>query len=212
LETSIWNNISLSDYEKHMQHETVGQMKLLSVLTKKYLQKYTPSNVLFLGVAGGNGLEHIDANKTGSVVGVDINDNYLEETRNRFGRKIKQLRLINANIGTSGESFTKSDFVWAALILEYTDISKAFQFIANNISDSANVMITIQSNNGLQSVSQTGVESIKLVGQIFRLVDKSELLKVADSCGFTKVDFEENVLPDNKSFQTFTFRLKTDQT
>jgi hypothetical protein len=54
-ETNIWNNISLSDYEQHMQHKTVGQFQLLNGLTKKCLQKYNPSNLLFLGIAGGNG-------------------------------------------------------------------------------------------------------------------------------------------------------------
>jgi hypothetical protein len=144
LETNVWNNISLSDYEQHMRHETVGQLQLLNGLTKKYLQKYDPSNLLFLGIAGGNGLEHVDVTKAKSMFAVDINNAYLEETEKRFGKRIKHLKLINTDINTSKECLTKADFVWAALILEYTDIDKSFEFIVNNICSSANIIITTQ--------------------------------------------------------------------
>ena len=55
-----WLHIPLDDYERHMSHLLVGQSTLLNALTKKYLDKTKPGIVIFLGVAGGNGLEHID--------------------------------------------------------------------------------------------------------------------------------------------------------
>ena len=76
---NIWNSIPLEDYEQHMLHETVGQLQLLNDLTKKYLEATKPNTVLILGVAGGNGLEHIDKTITREVIGIDINDKYLEE-------------------------------------------------------------------------------------------------------------------------------------
>lgn len=53
----------------------------------KYLNKIDPENVLFLGISGGNGLEHINTDKVKRVCAIDINDSYLEETRKRFGEK-----------------------------------------------------------------------------------------------------------------------------
>src|ERR1700749_2730818 len=89
--TNAWNSIPLADYEQHMQHGSVAQAQLLNALTKKYLQKHHPESVLFLGISGGNGLEHIDINKTKTVYGIDVNQSYLDETKKRFGEKIGQL-------------------------------------------------------------------------------------------------------------------------
>jgi ubiquinone/menaquinone biosynthesis C-methylase UbiE len=111
-DTNPWNNIPLSDYELHMEHQDVGQAKLLNYLTGKYLEKIDPSNVLFLGISGGNGLEYINVDKVKRVCAIDINDSYLEVTRKRFGEKIEQLHLVNTDIGSSDTSFIKADFVW----------------------------------------------------------------------------------------------------
>lgn len=70
------------------------------------------------------------------------------------------------------------------------------------------MVVTIQENNGVNSVSQTGIETIKSAGQIFRIVSESELLSTADKFGLRKIDFEENILPNKKSLKTYTFLKK----
>lgn len=205
---NAWNLVPLDDYELHMQHNEVAQSQLLNKLTSKYLQKHRPEHLLFLGISGGNGLEHIDLNKVKTVYGIDINQSYLDMTQKRFGEKIKQLALVNADISTSNESFLKADFVWAALIFEYIDIQRGFEFIANNIAQSVKLIITIQSNNGNQSVSQTGVKSIQSVKEIFKVVNKDSLIRYASNTGFELLKLEENILPHGKSFLTYEFERK----
>lgn len=74
-----WEDIRLSDYEKHMSLDSVKQLQAMNDLMKKQLNDYSVSTVMILGVAGGNGLEHIDKSKYHRVYGVDINAAYLEE-------------------------------------------------------------------------------------------------------------------------------------
>lgn len=203
--TNPWNNIPLEDYEKHMQHDDVAQAQLLNTLTYKYLKKYNPENILFLGISGGNGLEHIASDKVQKVCGIDINQTYLDETKKRYSDKLGQLELFNLDIGNSTQSIISADFIWAALIFEYVDLEKAFLFIEKNINKSANIIITIQSNNGAGSVSQTGVESIKSVKDIFKTVRRDTLEETASKFGFKLSGSEENVLPNGKSFITLEF-------
>ncbi len=195
-----WNNIPLNDYEQHMQHKDVAQAQLLNSLIGKYLQKYRPQNILYLGISGGNGLEHIDTSKVKRVCGIDINQSYLDVTKKRFGDKIKHLELVNTDIGTSTKSFIKADFIWAALIFEYVEIVEAFRFIENNIDESANLIVTIQSNNGAGSVSQTGIETVKFLKDIFKIVNRKELQSQASKFGFELIGWEEYILPNDKSF------------
>ncbi len=207
---NVWNKIPLEDYELHMQHESVGQLHLLNNLTKKYLEKLSPEIVLFLGIAGGNGLEHIDNNSTNQVFGIDINQNYLDETEKRFKDQIPNLNLINIDISSrKTEKFTKANLIWAALIFEYVETDTCFEFIDNNIQENGYLVVTIQENNGVSSVSQTGIETIKSAGEIFRIIAESNLVSIADKFGFQKIDFEENILPNKKSLKTYTFVKKT---
>jgi nucleoside phosphorylase len=81
-----------------MSDSSVGQLALLNCLTKKYLDRIQPASIIFLGIAGGNGLEHIDLSVTDTVIGIDINQNYLDETRKRYQQKIKSLELINYDL------------------------------------------------------------------------------------------------------------------
>jgi len=115
------------------------------------------------------------------------------------------LELIKADIGTSNKSFIKADFIWAALIFEYVDIERAFGFIENNADKTANLIITIQSDNGAGSVSQTGIETIKSVKDIFRIVDREDLQNNAIKFGFQLIGSEENILPNGKLFLTYEF-------
>jgi hypothetical protein len=203
---NIWNTIPLEDYEQHMQHESVGQLNLLNILTKKYLQKVNPDIVLFLGIAGGNGLEHINNNITSQVYGIDINQSYLDETKKRFQGQIQNLNLVNLDISSKkNDVITKANLIWAALIFEYVEIETCFEFINKNTLENGHLIVTIQENNGVSSVSQTGIETIKSAGQIFRLISESDLVSVADKFGFCKIDFEENILPNKKALKTYTF-------
>uniref|UniRef100_UPI00293052EE class I SAM-dependent methyltransferase n=1 Tax=uncultured Flavobacterium sp. TaxID=165435 RepID=UPI00293052EE len=132
-ESSPWNEIPLEDYENHMSHNSVGQLEILNFLTKKYLDKIKPKICLFIGVAGGNGLEHIDNTITQNVIGVDINQSYLDVTKERYEQKINNLELINFDIATDTKVFCKADFIWAGLVLEYTGIDKSLEFSINNL-------------------------------------------------------------------------------
>ncbi len=203
--TSIWSQIPLEDYEQHMAHKDVGQAQLLNVLTEKYLQRHRPKDILFIGVSGGNGLEHIDPSYVNSVVGIDINPTYIEASINRFATKIPQLKLVSSDLTEDPHTHLRAEFIWAALIFEYIDVEKAFAFINRNAAQSAILIITLQVDNGIKSVSQTGISSIQAVGQIFTYVDEGELKKIAARSGFELVASEENMFQNGKSFITHEF-------
>jgi Zn-dependent alcohol dehydrogenase len=200
-----WLSIPLEDYERHMSHHLVGQSILLNSLTKKYLDETKPKTVVFLGIAGGNGLEHIDINITQTVIGIDINPDYLNTAFIRYKHMITSLQLVNLDIIKNSESICKADFVWAALVLEYTGIDKALEFCTNNIRKGGHLIVSIQSNNNKQSVSPTGIESIKKAGEIFSIVNPGMLLSQAAETGYRLIGKEENFLPNGKSIITFHF-------
>ena len=79
-----WKDIDLNDYENHMRLENVYQLQTMNEMMKEQFSAYPAKSVMILGIAGGNGLEHIDPKKFRSVYGVDINPDYLNVCQKRY--------------------------------------------------------------------------------------------------------------------------------
>jgi hypothetical protein len=79
-----WEVIDLDDYENHMKLNSVMQLQVMNEMMKDQFYRYQGSTLMILGVAGGNGLNHIDPNRIQKVYGVDINDVYLQECVKRY--------------------------------------------------------------------------------------------------------------------------------
>lgn len=58
-----WEEIDLDTYEKHMRLETVKQLQAMNTIMKQQFESYHIQTAMVLGVAGGNGLEHIPDRK-----------------------------------------------------------------------------------------------------------------------------------------------------
>ena len=84
-----WNSIKLIDYESHMSLDSVGQLQSLNRMMASQFEDFPVKTAVVLGVAGGNGLEHIDLDKYQTVYGVDINEDYLKEVYKRHEDKKK---------------------------------------------------------------------------------------------------------------------------
>jgi 2-polyprenyl-3-methyl-5-hydroxy-6-metoxy-1,4-benzoquinol methylase len=204
-DTNPWLDIPLEDYERQMAHYLVGQSTLLNDLTKKYLDEIKPDIAIFLGVAGGNGLEHIDNNITRAVYGIDINPEYLNTASKRYQPSIASLKLLNLDIVQHSETICRADFVWAALVLEYTGVDKVLEFSTNNMRKGGHLVVSIQSNNNKQTVSPTGIESVKKAREIFSIVNPETLLSEAAEKEYRLMGKEENTLTNGKSITSFHF-------
>ena len=79
-----WEEISLTDYENHMKLDTVKQLQALNTMMKDQFYRYPVNTIMILGVAGGNGLEHIKPDSFEKIYGVDINKEYLKECTARY--------------------------------------------------------------------------------------------------------------------------------
>jgi SAM-dependent methyltransferases len=205
-EMNAWNEIPLSDYELHMGHETVGQLKLLNRLTHNYLEMLKPPTAAFLGIAGGNGLEHIDNAITQKVVGIDVNAEYLSITKERYAAKIPSLQLLHVDLSQEAAVLFQADFIWAALILEYAGTANVLNFSHKNVKPNGHLVVSVQLNNNAPNVSETGIESVKKAGKIFKPVNVDELDEMAALYGFLQLSNEENILPNGKTIKTCLFQ------
>ena len=78
--SSAWLNTELEIYESHVALDTVGQAAAIREAIQEATRSIKPKSFLYLGCAGGNGLETLDGTR---VVGLDLNEAYLAKARER---------------------------------------------------------------------------------------------------------------------------------
>ena len=139
-----WKTIRLSDYEAHMRLDTVRQLQTLNSMMREQLNAYPAESVMILGIAGGNGLEHIDPAKYAAVYAVDVNSEYLRETEARFPGLHGRLHCICADLTAENTGLPHADLVIADLLIEYIGYAN-FQRVLRQ-TQSAHVSCVIQIN------------------------------------------------------------------
>ena len=107
----------MADYENHMKLDSVGQLQVLNAMMRNQFNLYQIKTVMVLGVAGGNGLEHIDAGKIQKVYGVDINDCYLQECVKRYKNLEGILECICVDLTDEESVLPHADMVIADLLI-----------------------------------------------------------------------------------------------
>jgi hypothetical protein len=151
-----WLDIPLRDYEGHMDSAEVGQLHALTQPFKCALDRCRPESVAVLGIAGGNGLEQIDRSITKRIVGVDINQQYLNEVKRRFGT-LAGLQLHRRDLTEPGFDLAPVAMVHAALILEHVGLGAALDNAVALVARGGRLSMVLQ----LPSAEEQGVASTR---------------------------------------------------
>ncbi len=114
-----WEEIPLTDYENHMKLDSVMQLQAMNEMMKGQFDTYPISSVEIFGIAGGNGLEHIQKSRFEKVYGIDINSSYLQEVIKRYPKLDGLLECLCINLINETDKLPKADMVIANLLIEY---------------------------------------------------------------------------------------------
>lgn len=114
-----WKDINLSDYESHMALDSVQQLQAMNQMMKRQLNQYDIQSAMILGIAGGNGLEHVDIEKLNKIYGVDINPEYLTITEKRYENLSNTLECLCVDLISEAEKLPQVNMLIANLLIEY---------------------------------------------------------------------------------------------
>lgn len=202
-----WKKIDLSIYETHMSANHVFQLQTLNSITKEQINDYIHTNVLILGVAGGNGLEYIDILSTEKIFGLDINSQYLDICKERFPQLSDILELVCCDLNNSEILLPYSDIVICNLIIEYIGVNKFVELIKNNYKNVNIISCIIQKNNGNDFVSNSNLaSSLDQLVAIHHDIDAINLLNEFIKIGFKCINKMSYALPNGKEFIRIDFK------
>lgn len=200
-----WKKIKLSDYESHMKLASVMQLQSLNIMMKNQFNLYPIKTVMVLGVAGGNGLEHIDTKKVQKVYGIDINHKYLEECAERYKNLDGILECICADLADKNIILPHTDMIIANLLIEYIGY-ECFQNAVIQINP-LYVSCVIQINTDDSFVSDSPyIHVFDSLNEVHHKMQEDELITVMKDINYYLIAKKEELLPNGKKLVQLDFR------
>lgn len=199
-----WKDINLSDYESHMALESVQQLQAMNQMMKGQLNKYDIQSVMILGVAGGNGLEHVDVKKITKVYGVDINAEYLVTTKERYKNLSGILECLCVDLNSETEKLPQANLLIANLLIEYIGY-ECFQK-AVKVANPQYVSCIIQINTDDSFVSDSPyLHVFDGLERVHHHMAERELQNSMESIGYRLTETLEYLLPNGKKLVQLDF-------
>lgn len=207
---SPWLDIPLSDYEGHMSLPSVSQATMVTKQFADLLAEFSPASVAVIGCAGGNGFEHACSESISRVVGVDINPHYIEALSSRYAKTIPGLELYVADVQELGTPFDPVDFIYAALVFEYVDLSRTLRNLKAICRPDGILAVVLQlASESVAPVSPSPFTSLLSLAPAMRLVPPSDFSVSSSAQGFLELSSRHVSLPSGKEFVMKVFRLRT---
>lgn len=201
-----WKKINLDDYENHMKLESVFQLQTMNSIMKEQLSHYFIRSVMILGIAGGNGLEHVDTQTFEKVYGVDINPGYLTECSVRYPQLNGILETIVADLTNDIFDLPYVDLIVANLFIEYIGYT-CFQKIVEQVKPHY-VSCVIQVNTDTSFVSDSPyLHVFDELEQVHHEIQPEKLANVMLGTGYSYSLKEEYSLPNGKKLIRLDFSI-----
>ncbi|MDE6727437.1 MAG: class I SAM-dependent methyltransferase [Oscillospiraceae bacterium] len=202
-----WESIDLSDYEKHMSLDNIGQLHALNMLMKEQLFSHKIKTAMILGIAGGNGLQHIKSGDFERIFGVDINKTYLAECERRFPALSGVLETICADLLDDNLKLPHSELLIADLLIEYIGY-ECFKRAVKLVKPKY-VSCVIQMNTYNSFVSDSPyLHKFDHLDEVHCQIDSNNLTNVIREIGYIQNSQTETDLPNGKKLikTDFSFR------
>ena len=203
-----WKDISLSDYENHMAMDSVQQLQAMNQMMKGQLNQYEVQSAMILGIAGGNGLEHVDTEKLNKVYGVDINQEYLTITKKRYENLSDTLDCLCIDLASEAEKLPQADMLIANLLIEYIGY-ECFKKVVT-VTKPVYVSCIIQVNVDDSFVSESPyLHAFDGLVTVHHQMAKQELQNSMNEIDYHLIQVLESRLPNGKKLVQFDFYKQT---
>lgn len=199
-----WEDISLSDYENHMKLDSVMQLQTMNQMMKGQFNTYPVSSVMILGIAGGNGLEHIDTHKFKKVYGIDINEEYINAVKERYLCISDILECIKLNLLEEADKLPQAELLVANLLIEYIGYN-CFQKAVEQVQPTY-VSCIIQINVDDSWVSDSPyIHAFDDLDKVHHQMEENALIQAMKCIGYKFRGKIENPLPNGKKLVQLDF-------
>lgn len=180
------------------------QLQALNRIMKKQLASFPVCSAMILGVAGGNGLEHVNTEKYTSVYGVDVNSEYLREVKKRYSYLGGTLKCLCLDLTGEISELPSADLVIANLLIEYIGY-ECFKRVIEQVRPWY-VSCAIQVDTSTEFVSDSPyIHCFDELNSVHFQAEADGLNNSMLEIGYKRVFSEETPLPNGKKLVQIDF-------
>ncbi|MCR5055230.1 MAG: methyltransferase type 11 [Lachnospiraceae bacterium] len=201
-----WEEICLDDYEKYMSLDSVKQLQAMNLIMKEQFKAYPVATAMVLGIAGGNGLEHVNRDKYRTVYGVDINEDYLKTISKRYIDLSGILKCLKIDLIKESDQLLNAQLVIANLLIEYIGYD-VFRKVIHKV-DPEYVSCVIQINtDDEQWVSDSPyLHAFDRLDEVHHQMEEDSLSAVMHESGYNNIFKTKVQLPNGKALVRLDFQ------
>ena len=201
-----WKEISLQDYEEHMSLDSVHQLQTMNAMMKDQFGSYPVETAMVLGVAGGNGLEHVRKEKYKTVYGVDINEDYLRATEERYPDLQGILKCLPVDLVNEAEKLPEADLLIANLLIEYIGY-EAFQKTVSKVQPKyCSCVIQINTDTKQWVSDSPYLHAFDRLDEVHHQMEEDALEKAMKEIGYSLIHESSETLPNGKALVRMDFQ------
>lgn len=194
-----WNSIPLQVYEAHMSLAGVYQLQTLNEMMQAQFESAPAQSVMILGVAGGNGLQHLCGSDTTQVFGVDSNAEYLAACVQRYPALAGRFVPLCIDLaGEKAKTLPHAGLLVANLLVEYIG-AECFAQVVRTVAP-GKVSCVIQLNTGSGFVSQSPyLHVFDGLSRVHHQLSEAEMQTVLQRAGYRQVFRQAAPVPGGKT-------------
>lgn len=180
-----------------MQLESVMQLQAMNKMMKKQFELYPVHKMMILGIAGGNGLEHIQKNQFYKIYGVDVNAHYLHVVSQRYNDLGDMLECLCVDLLNERQKLPHADMIIANLLIEYIGYD-CFQDVIKQVKPKI-VSCIIQVNAEETWVSQSPyLHVFDILEDVHYQIEEKELKETMNHIHYQLIHTQDYLLPNGK--------------
>ena len=201
-----WKEIKLDDYEKHMSLDSVKQLQTMNRMMENQLDAYPVTTAMILGIAGGNGLEHVSKDKYQIIYGVDINKEYLEAVSIRYAGLADILQCLQVDLMVEASKLPHSQLLIANLLIEYIGY-QAFVTVVHQVNpDYVSCAIQINTDEKNWVSDSPYIHVFDRLDEVHCQMEQDALASIMESAGYQKIIEKSEPLPNGKALVRMDFK------
>jgi len=203
-----WEEISLDDYEKHMSLDSVRQLQAMNSIMQEQFNTYPAKTAMVLGIAGGNGLEHVRPDKFRKVYGVDINADYLRAVSERYTELSGVLECLHIDLVNEAEKLPRTQLLIANLLIEYIGCGAFKRAVLQTAPQYVSCVIQINTDEDQWVSESPYLRAFDRLDEVHHQMEEKALTAAMNDIDYSLILQETYPLPNGKALVRLDFQKK----
>lgn len=203
--TNPWEEIDLESYEKHMSLDSVKQLQTMNLIMKEQFDSCPADTAMILGIAGGNGLEHVRTDKYRKVYGIDINKQYLQAAAERYKELAGVLECMQIDLINEYDRLPKTGLLIANLLIEYIGYQAFRKVILQAEPEYVSCVIQINTDDKNWVSDSPYLHAFDRLDEVHHQMEEQALETAMEEIGYRKTRTESYELPNGKALVRMDF-------